>query len=113
MLIILIGNANAESVPHMRPALIGSGSNALINLIDTQYLVKKGQGDAILLFWCRVDPDGKAWYYQVYRFSDGGERLKNEVKNKIYQARFIPAQYNHHNTYAWFYGTVMFHVDNG
>ncbi len=103
----------AESLPDIRPALIGSGSNALINLIDTEGLVKKGQGDAILLFACRVDPDGKAWYYEVYRYSDGGKMLKDEVKVRIYRARFIPAVYNHHNTFAWLHGTVMFHVENG
>jgi hypothetical protein len=106
-------SAGAEDLPKIRPALIGSGANSLINLIDAQGLVKRGQGDAILLFWCRVDPDGKAWYYRVYRYSEGGQKLKDEVKLRIYPARFIPAVYNHHNVYAWFSGTVMFRVANG
>src|SRR4051812_36560393 len=66
--------------PQMRPGLIGTGSNALINLIDAEGLAKRGQGDAILLFYCQIHPDGKAWYYRVYRYSDGGDKLKDEVK---------------------------------
>jgi hypothetical protein len=105
--------AYAEQMPEMRPALIGSSPNSLINLIDAPALLKKGQGDAVLLFVCRVDPDGKAWYYKVYRVSEGGEKLRDEVKVKMYRARFVPAVYKHHNTFAWLHGAVMFWATNG
>jgi TonB family protein len=100
-------------MPNIRPALIGNGPKALINLIDTQALMKKGQGNAILLFSCRIEPSGQSYAHQVYRVSAGGEKLKDEVKLKLFRARFIPAVYNYRNTYSWFYGTVMFAVVDG
>jgi hypothetical protein len=46
----LAASAIAENLPDMRPALVGSDSKALINLIDTQSLMKRGQGHAALFF---------------------------------------------------------------
>jgi len=36
----------------VRPALIGGGPEALINLIDTKKLVEKGQRDGLVMFKC-------------------------------------------------------------
>lgn len=112
-IIVAIASAPAEDLPDMRPALVGNGSNSLINLIDAQGLVKRGQGNAILLICCMVQPDSQTYFRSVYRVSAGGEKLRDEVKAKFYAARFIPAVYNHHKTYASFYGTVVFAVING
>lgn len=110
---LALASASAEDLPDMRPALVGNGPNALINLIDTQGLIKRGQGNAILLISCFVLPDSQTYAPQVYRVSAGGEKLKDEVKAKFHAARFIPAVYNHHKIYATFYGTVVFAVISG
>lgn len=97
----------------MRPALVGSGSTSLVNLIDTQALMKKGQQHGAVFFRCLVEPNGMPYYRVAYGGSPNTETLREEVKNKLYKARFVPAVYNHHNTYAWFYGTVTFSVIDG
>ncbi len=103
----------AESLPDMRPALAGSARNSLVNLIDTQALVKRGMQHGAVLFQCLVLPSGSTEYRVVYGGTPGSEVLREEVKNKFYAARFTPAVYHHHYTYAWFYGTVTFSVVNG
>jgi hypothetical protein len=100
----------AEALPDMRPALIGSGRNSLVNLIDTQALLKKGQQHGAVFFRCLVHPSGGTDYRIAYGGTPNTETLRLEVKEKLYAAKFIPAAYNHHNTYAWFYGTVTFSV---
>jgi hypothetical protein len=107
--------AVAESLPDMRPALVGSGRNSLVNLIDTQALMKRGQQHGAVLFRCLVPPTGQPAYQVVYGGTPNSEILRQEVKNKLLygDARFIPAVYNHGNTFAWFYGTVTFSVIDG
>jgi hypothetical protein len=36
--------------PQFRPALVGSGPKALVNVINTKKLTEKGQRDGILMF---------------------------------------------------------------
>ena len=45
--------------PQSRPALIGNGPKALVNVIDTKKLVEKGQGNAALSFHCNVATLGR------------------------------------------------------
>ena len=104
---------DGETLPDMRPALVGSGPSSLVNLIDTQALMKRGQDHGAVLFRCLVQPTGQAVYRLAYGGTPNSEILRQEVKNKLIAARFIPAVYNHHNTLAWFYGTVTFSVIDG
>jgi TonB family protein len=103
----------AENLPQMRPALIGSGPGSLVNLIDTQALFQKGQRDAWVMFECAVDGGGIAFGSDFFTASPDSSLLKNEVRRRLRQTRFIPAAYNHKRTYAWFAGTVVFVVVNG
>lgn len=105
--------ALAETLPDMRPALIGSGADALINCIDTQKLVKTGQGDAALMFYCGVEATGRTVFFETYRLTPRGEKLKNEITRCLHKAPFVPAVYNHRKVPAMFYGTVMFKVVDG
>src|SRR5438552_425057 len=41
------------------------------------------------------------------------EPLRDELRERLSQARFIPAVYNHRPVYAGFYGTVAFSVVDG
>lgn len=43
----------------------------------------------------------------------GAELLKNEIRRRLRQTRFVPAVYNHKRTWAWFNGTAVFLVVNG
>jgi hypothetical protein len=104
---------SAESLPQLRPALIGSGPGSLVNLIDTQALFLKGQRDAWVMFECGVAGDGIAFGSDFFTASPDSRLLKNEVRRRLRQTRFIPAVYNHKRTSAWFAGTVVFVVANG
>lgn len=106
-------NVSAESLPQMRPALIGSGPGSLVNLIDTQALFQKGQRDAWVMFECFVAADGVAFGSDFFTASPNSNLLQNEVRKRVRQTRFIPAVYNHKRTSAWFAGTVVFAVANG
>src|SRR5439155_6808352 len=99
--------------PRFRPALIGDGPNALINLIDTKKLMEKGQGDGLLMFTCHVNLDGKVQVYYIYRETPGSKLLKEDVGNALWACRFIPAIYNGHRTEVSVAGTVVFLVKDG
>ena len=104
----------AETLPQIRPALIGSGPGSLVNLIETQKLFEQGQRDAWVMFECSVAPDGIAYGSDFFTASPDSRLLKNEVRRRLRrQARFIPAVYNHKRTWSWFAGTVVFVVVQG
>jgi hypothetical protein len=96
-----------------RPALIGNGPKALINMIDTRKLMEKGQGDGLLMFSCRVGPSGKVQFYYIYRETPGSELLKKVVGDSLWACRFIPAIYNGQRADVGFIGTVVFSVAGG
>src|SRR6266446_7507384 len=104
---------SAENLPERRPAMIGSGPGSLVNLIDTQALFQKGQRDAWVMFECAVAGDGIAFGSDFFTWSPNSDLLKNEVRRRLRQARFIPAVNEHKRTHAWFAGTAVFVVTNG
>jgi hypothetical protein len=99
--------------PQVRPALIGNGPNALINLIDTKKLMAKGQGEGLLMFTCHVNLNGKVQFYYIYRETPGSKLLKEDVGDALSACRFIPAIYNGHRTEVSVTGTVVFLVKDG
>ena len=104
----------AETLPQIRPAMIGSGPDSLVNQIDVNKLFQEGQRDAWVMFQCAIAPDGVAFGSDFFTASPDARLLKNEVRRRLRrQARFIPAVYNHKRTSAWFAGTVLFVVKNG
>ena len=103
----------AETLPERRPAQPGSGPGSLVNLIDAQALFQKGQRDAWVMFECGVAGDGIAFGSDFFTASPNSDLLKNEVRRRLRQTRFIPAVYNHKRTSAWFAGTVVFVVAKG
>jgi outer membrane biosynthesis protein TonB len=104
---------SAAVLPQYRPALLGSGPLSVINRIDTQELIRKGQKDATLLFCCSVNRTGeitKAW---VYRATPDSSALEQQVLFCLDTAVFVPAIYNHQTVNVLFFGTVNFKVVNG
>jgi hypothetical protein len=84
-----------------------------VNLIDAAALFQKGQRDAWVMFDCWVAGDGIVFGSDFFTSSPDSGLLKNEVRRRLRQARFIPAVYNHKRTAAWFSGTAVFVVANG
>jgi hypothetical protein len=103
----------AETLPDRRPAMIGSGAGSLVDLINVNALFEKGQRDAWVMFQCIVAPDGIVYRKNFFIGSPDSGLLKNEIRRRILQSRFIPAVNNHKRTYAWFAGTALFVVTNG
>ncbi|HEU5248143.1 MAG TPA: energy transducer TonB [Candidatus Udaeobacter sp.] len=101
------------ALPEVRPALLGTGPESLINRIDTADLIKKGQKDAAVMFTCLVAPTGEIARSGTYRGTKGSEPLEKEVLKRLASAKFIPAIHNHQAVLAVFYGTVTFAVVNG
>lgn len=105
--------ASAESLPERRPALLGSGPDSLVNLIDAQELMKNGQGDAWVMFNFTVGTGGRAGTVVLYRVSPDADLLKREVSRKLKRAAFVPAVYQSRLTSAGVFATAIFVVKNG
>ena len=96
-----------------RPALLGIGPNSVINRIDTQDLIKKGQKDGSVMFCCSVTKTGEIANTWTYRGTPGSTLLEQELVRRLDKALFVPGIYNHQPVHVLFYGTVTFSVVNG
>jgi hypothetical protein len=99
--------------PGFRPAVLGSGPDALVNQIDTQDLLKKGQKEGAIMFCCRVATTGDVLSYTTYLPVPGSDLLEAEVRKRLDKARLTPAIYEHKPVEVFFYGTVFFSVVDG
>ncbi len=99
--------------PRFRPAVLGSGPDSLVNQIDTQDLLKKGQKDGAIMFCCRVATTGDVVWYRTYLPVPGSDLLEEEVRKRLDSARLAPAIYEHKPVEVLFYGTVFFSVVDG
>ncbi len=103
-------------LPMYRPILLGKGPTSLIDRIDTQDLVKKGQKDAQITFICSVKKNGEVEWSDVYNGAPDSDLLRQELQKRLSPAsdpRFVPAVYNHRPVDAIYYGTVTFAVVDG
>ncbi len=105
--------ASAEKLPEYRPALLTHGPHSLVNLIDTQSLVKRGQGSATVLFNCVVDELGEAAGIVFYRGTPDSDKLGREVVRRCNQAQFTPAIYRHNPVAVLIQGTASLIVLEG
>jgi len=111
-----VPSVQTKDLPMYRPILIGKGPDALINRIDTQDLMKKGQKDAFILFICSVTKSGAVEWSGLYGGTPDSKPLESELRKRLSAAvdqRFIPAVYNHRPVDAIYYGTVVFAVVDG
>ena len=99
--------------PRFRPALIGNGPQALINMIDTKKLMEKRQGNGLLNFQCFVSTSGQPTNAATFRATPASKALDSEVNSALEHCRFIPAIYNGKPTTVAFIGTVLFIVADG
>jgi len=112
-LLISLGNLCAEQLPEMRPALLGTGPRSLVNLIDTDFLMKRGQTDAMVMFTCSVTDLGYSYDTVTFRGTPNSNPLAEEAVNKSARAIFIPAVYQHKNRHSVILGTIIFRVIQG
>jgi hypothetical protein len=103
----------AQNSADMQPALVGSGPKSLVNLINAKHLMDRGVQHGALFFMARVDPNGFPSYSKVWGMTKETEALRDELRERLAEARFVPAVYNHQHVYAWFYGTLAFSVTDG
>src|SRR5947209_13849921 len=111
-----IPSSKAANLPMYRPILLGTGSESLINRVDTAGLVKQGQKDAAVMFSCSVKKDGTVLSVSTYRGTPDSKLLEQEILKKLAAAanpKFVPAIYNHIPVDAIYYGTVTFAVVDG
>ena len=106
-------DARAESLPQFRPALLGRHAKSLVNIIDTQGLMKRGQGDGFVMFGCAVSQYGDGYWSRTYRASPNTEALQKEVLDRINQAMFQPAVYKGGHVGVYLTGSVVFAVRDG
>jgi hypothetical protein len=100
-------------LPLYRPALLGTGPNSVINRMDTQDLINRGQKDGSIMFCCAVTSTGEMTNTLTYRGTPDSLLLEQELVRRLDQAVFFPAIYNHRPVNVIFYGTVTFAIVNG
>ena len=112
-LLLSLSSLCAEQLPEMRPALLGTGPKSLINLIDTESLMKRGQTDALVMFSCGVGASGHCYTTVTYRGTPNSTPLAEETVYKCDRAIFIPTVYQHKTRDALISGSIIFEVING
>lgn len=105
--------AFAQAAPEFRPALLGHHRRSLVNLIDTKALMKRGQGDAVVMFSCVVNAHGFGGWSRCYRGSPDSDLLQKELMARIDQAQFEPAIYKGAKVGVYLSGTANFFVRDG
>lgn len=112
LVIVDLAQAQSIDVASNRPALVGSGPNALVNTIDVQDLFKKGQKDGTVMFACIVDQSGNVFWHSTYRPTPDSKLLEQEVLKRLENAKFIPALHNKQPVSVVFFGSVFYSVIN-
>lgn len=110
--VVMVLSSASTARAQFRPALVGNGPNALINLIDPQKAAR-GRSDAMVMFSCVISPDGRALGALMYRASAHAKALTNEVKASLDRCRFLPALYNGKAVPIEFDGTAMLFMAAG
>lgn len=89
------------------------GPHALINLIDGQALMKRGQGDAIVRFDCGVTRSGNSPWVDTYLRSNNSDAFAKEVIDKCERSKWIPARLNGEIVASIVSATAIFAVIDG
>jgi TonB family protein len=113
LLTLLSAPVLAETLPEFRPALLGTYRRSLINTINTESLMKRGQGDALLMFTAGVSPSGFGYVWHTYRGTPNSQLLARELMDRTSQAQFEAAVYKHLHVGVTLAGTVIFSVVGG
>src|SRR5436190_16742131 len=82
-------------LPRYRPALLGIGPNSLINRINAQELIDKGQKDGSIMFCCSVKINGEIANVWTYRGTPDSTLLEQELVRQLDRSVFVPAIYDY------------------
>ena len=105
-------SAEGQMRVQFRPAVLGSGPQSLVNRIDSEALLKKGQKDGAVMFAAIVGKGGEAISAWTYRAIPGSADLEIEVEQRLEGVKFTPPIYNHQPVSVLLYGTVIFSAEN-
>ncbi|HEX4638699.1 MAG TPA: hypothetical protein VH170_04360, partial [Chthoniobacterales bacterium] len=83
------------------------------NMFNPQNVIKRGETHGALYFGCIIAPNGVPEHGNIWGNTDETKALRDELRIKLSQCRFIPAMYNHRNVYCWFQGTLAFSMTDG
>ncbi len=115
-LIVLVAavacSARGQALPEFRPAVLGSGPESLINRIDADALIKKGQKDGAIMFCSQVDKSGQVLASWTYRKTADTDALEEELTNTLKGVRFPPAIYEHQPVGVLLFASVFFSAAN-
>jgi hypothetical protein len=112
-LTLISGRSYAQSLPEFRPALLGRGPRSLVNQINTDSLMKRGQGEGTVMFSCWVSPLGGGHSMQVYRATANTALLQKEILDRCQMTQFEPAVYHKNRIWVNLTGTIVFFITNG
>jgi hypothetical protein len=115
LLLIFLTSGYAQAGSEFRPAVLMQGPSSLVNLIDQDLLMKRGQGTAMIHFTTGVSQmgDTRAFWTTVYGGTPNAEALTREVIGKIDRSFFHPAIYRGTPQPVIVFGTVAFAVVEG
>ncbi len=93
---------------------MGNGPRSLVNLIDGQKLLQKGQGDGVVMFDIAVEDDSAGSVSWIWcHAGPNAKALKAEVEKELRRASFVPALIDGKRVGVAFHGTVIFTVRDG
>lgn len=110
-LILFVGAvvcAEGQGRPQFRPAVLGTSPDSLVNRIDSEALLKKGQKDGAVMFCAIVNKAGEVTAAWTYRAMPGTDALKEELEARLVGVKFTQPIYNHQPVGVFLYGTVIF-----
>lgn len=114
-LLLALGTARVRAAgQRFRPALVGNGPSSLVNLIDGQRLIDKGQRDGVVMF--DVGVAGNVGGSVTWLWCHAGPRsqlLKDEVEKKLRKASFVPAMIGRKRVRVLLHGAALFFVRQG
>lgn len=113
LILASIQSVLAGELPDYRPALLGNHPRSLINLINAEGLMKRGQGNGMVMFNCGVNAGGYPFYGVAYRGTPNSELLRQELVHQIYQAQFEAAVFHHQHVGVYLAGTIVFAIQGG
>ncbi|CAN5282389.1 hypothetical protein BH20VER2_BH20VER2_01120 [soil metagenome] len=96
-----------------QPAMPTRGKRSLINLIDGNVLMKRGQQNGLIMFQCGIGRLGFARGCVAYRGTEDVKALSEEVLAKLDRAEFFPAKRAGKPVPVVLHGTVMYAVIDG
>lgn len=104
------GSIAAEQSLAIRPALLGQGPKSLINVLNSERLLKHGQKDGAVNFTFFVGRWGYAGSVLTFEGTPNSDVLSQELIDAVPRAKFIPAVYHGETVSALVNGTLVFAV---